>query len=136
MAELGSVHDSTSLGKKRIFAIVSQPIAAELKGKPIRRIVIFDNHPDSLRLVLESGLDSGNDDAAALWERRASIICGSILITIILAALLWAILVAGASKAKKHFVTAAAPPKADFPLVKPSRFEMASDVLKAMISQS
>jgi Glucose-6-phosphate dehydrogenase, NAD binding domain len=27
-------------------------------------------------------------------------------------------------------------PKADFPLVKPSRFEMASDVLKAMISQS
>jgi hypothetical protein len=47
-----------------------------------------------------------------------------------------AILAAGASKAKKHFVTAAAPLKADFPLVKPSRFEMASDVLKAMISQS
>ena len=95
MAELGSVRDSTSSGKKRIFAIVSRPIAAELKGKAIRRIVIFDNHPDSLRLVLESGVDSGNDDAAALWERRASIICGSILI-------------AGASKAKEHFVTAAA----------------------------
>jgi hypothetical protein len=89
MAELGSVRDSTSSGKKRIFAIVSRPIAAELKGKAIRRIVIFDNHPDSLRLVLESDVDSDNDDAAARWERRASMICGSILIAIVLAAMLW-----------------------------------------------
>jgi hypothetical protein len=57
--------------------------------KAIRRIVIFDNHPDSLRLVLESDVDSDNDDAAARWERRASMICGSILIAIVLAAMLW-----------------------------------------------
>jgi hypothetical protein len=88
MAELGSVRDSTSSGEKRIFAIVSRPIGAEPKGKAIRRILIFDNHPDSLRFVLESGVDS-HSDAAARWERRASIICGSILIAIILAALLW-----------------------------------------------
>jgi hypothetical protein len=88
MAELSTVRDSTSSGKKRIFAIVSRPIAAKLKGKAIRHIVIFDNHPDSLRLVLESGVDSYSD-AAARCERRASIICGSILIAIILAALLW-----------------------------------------------
>jgi hypothetical protein len=85
MAEL----DSTSLGEKRIFAIVSRPIAAEPKGKAIKRIVIFDNHPESLRLLLESGLGSDNDDATARWERRGSIICGSILIAIVLAALLW-----------------------------------------------
>jgi hypothetical protein len=89
MAELSSVRDSTSSGKKRIFAIVSQPIAAELNGKAIRRIVIFDNHPDSLRLVFESCVDLDSDDAAARWEGRASVICGSILIAIILAALLW-----------------------------------------------
>jgi hypothetical protein len=89
MAELGSVRDSTSSGKKRIFAIVLPPIAAEVRGKAIRRIVIFDNHPDSLRLLLESGVDLDSDDAAARWERRASMICGSILIAIILAALLW-----------------------------------------------
>ena len=88
MAELDSFRDSTSLGKERIFAIVSRQIAAEPKGKAIRRIVIFDNHPDSLRLVLKSGVDSYSD-AAARWERRASRICGSILIAIILAALLW-----------------------------------------------
>lgn len=88
IAELDSVSDSTSSGKKRIFAIVWRPIAAELKGKAICRIVIFDNHQDSLRLVLESGVESYTD-AAARWERRASIICGSILIAIALAALLW-----------------------------------------------
>ena len=88
MAELESFRDSTSLGKERIFAIVSRQIAAEPKGKAIRRILIFDNHPDSLRLVLKSGVDSYSD-AAARWERRASIICGSILIAIVLAALLW-----------------------------------------------
>ena len=89
MAELSSVRDSASSGKKRIFAIVSRPSAAELKGKAIRRIVIFDNHPDSLRLVLESGADIDSDDAAARWERRASIICVSILIAIVVAAMLW-----------------------------------------------
>lgn len=89
LAELSSVRDSTSSGKKRIFAIVSRPIAEESNGKAIRRIVIFDNHPKSLRLVLESGVNLDTDDAAARGERRASIICGSILIAIILAAMLW-----------------------------------------------
>jgi hypothetical protein len=89
MAEFDCVTNSTSSGEKRIFAIVSRPIAAERKGKAIRRIVIFDNHPDSLRLVLESGVELDRDDAAARWERRASMICGSILIAILVAALLW-----------------------------------------------
>jgi len=89
MAEFDSVCDSTGSGKKRIFAIVSRPIAAQLKGKAIRRIVIFDNHPDSLRLVLESGADTNSDDAAARWERRASMIGACILIAIVVAAMLW-----------------------------------------------
>jgi len=89
MAEFDSVCDSPSSGKKTIFAIVSRPIAAQLKGKAIRRIVIFDNHPDSLRLVLESGADIDSDDVATRWERRASMICASILIAILVAAVLW-----------------------------------------------
>ena len=79
----------SNLGKKRVFAIVSRPIAAGLKGKAIRRIVIFDNHRESLRLLLESLVDSENNDASANWERRASMICGSIVIAIVLAAMLW-----------------------------------------------
>ncbi len=89
MAEFDSVCDSASSGKKRLFAIVSRPIAAQVKGKAIRRIVIFDNHPDSLRLALESGADIDGDDAAARSERRASMVCASILIAILVAAMLW-----------------------------------------------
>jgi hypothetical protein len=89
LAELSSFHDSTSSDKKRIFAIVSPLIAGKINGKAIRRIIIFDNHPGSLHLVLGPGKDSNDNDTAARWEVRASMICGSILIAIILAALLW-----------------------------------------------
>ena len=40
MAELGSVRDSTSSGKKRIFAIVSRPIAAEPAGLALLALVM------------------------------------------------------------------------------------------------
>jgi hypothetical protein len=55
----------------------------------MRRIVIFDNHPDSLRLVLQSGLDPDSDDAASRREGLTAIICGLILIAMLAAAVLW-----------------------------------------------
>jgi hypothetical protein len=45
------LRDSTGSGRKKIFAIVTPPMPADLGCKTIRRILIFDNHPDSLRLV-------------------------------------------------------------------------------------
>src|SRR6266478_7998002 len=87
--KLGFLSGSASSGQKRIFAIVSPPIPTPVEGKTIRRIVIFDNHPDSLRLVLGSGVDLDSDDAASRRERRTSIICGFILIVMVVAALLW-----------------------------------------------
>jgi hypothetical protein len=89
MVELGCLRDSTSSGRKRIFAIVSRPIPTGVEGKTIRRILIFDNHPDSLRLVFETGVDLNSDDAAWRRKRRASVICGSILIIVVVAAMLW-----------------------------------------------
>jgi hypothetical protein len=91
MADLSCLRDSVMSGQKRIFAIVSPPIPTPVEGKTIRRIVIFDNHPDSLRLVLKSGVDLGGDDAASRRERRTSIICGFILIAMVVAALLWSL---------------------------------------------
>ena len=76
MPDLGCLRDSVSSGQKRIFAIVSPPVPTPIAGKTIRRIMIFDNHPDSLRLVLKSGLDLDGDAAASRRERRTSIICG------------------------------------------------------------
>ena len=52
----------------------------------------FDNHPESLRLVFESGVDLDSDDAASRQERRTFIICESILIAMgptLLWLLLW-----------------------------------------------
>jgi hypothetical protein len=40
--------------QRRMFAITSGPIT--VCGKTIRRIVIFDGHPDSIRLLLDSDL--------------------------------------------------------------------------------
>jgi hypothetical protein len=62
---------------------------SQVKGKTIRRILVFDNHPDTLRLILDSGIDADSGDAAS---RRTPIICGSILLALITAAMLWALL--------------------------------------------
>ena len=91
MAELGSVPDWTSSGEKKIFAIALRPIAAEVKGKAIQRIVIFDNHPDSLRLVLYSLGGVGSDDAASRRKKYTSIISGSILIAMVIAVMFWSL---------------------------------------------
>ena len=89
MPDLGCLDDSRSSGRKRIFAIVWRPIPTALDGKTTRRILIFDNHPDSLRLIFETGVDLDSDAAAWRRETRTSVICGSILIALLLAAMLW-----------------------------------------------
>ena len=44
--------DATTLGQKRIFVVVSRPVTE--REETIQHIVIFDNHPASLRLLLGS----------------------------------------------------------------------------------
>ena len=46
--------DATTLGQKRIFVVASRPVTES--EKTIRHIVIFDNHPASLRLLFGSDL--------------------------------------------------------------------------------
>jgi hypothetical protein len=92
MLELGSIPDSTSSGRKRVFAVILPPVRAAVSDKIIRRVLIFDNHPETLRLLVNSGIHLDNDDAESRSEKRKSIICGAILIALVLAALLWAFL--------------------------------------------
>ena len=77
---------------KRIFAIVSRPILTVIEGKTLRHVLIFDNHPDTLRLILQAGMDAAADDFAARREKFISFVCGSILIAISVGAVLWALL--------------------------------------------
>ena len=46
--------DATTLGQKKIFVVASRPVTEG--EKTIRHIVIFDNHPASLRLLFNSDL--------------------------------------------------------------------------------
>ena len=46
--------DATTRGQKRVFAITSRPVS--VGGKTIRHVLIFDNHPESLRLLRDSDL--------------------------------------------------------------------------------
>ena len=43
--------NATTRGQKRCFAVGSRLVT--VSGKAIRHIVIFDNHPDSLQLLLD-----------------------------------------------------------------------------------
>jgi hypothetical protein len=94
MSHIGGpfIRDSRSSGRRRIFAVVAPPTRTSLGRKTIRQILIFDNHPDSLRLVFESGVNLDSDDTASRAEKRTSIICGSILIAVVLVTLLWPLL--------------------------------------------
>jgi hypothetical protein len=66
--------DATTRGQKRRFAVRSQ--LATVSGKTIRHIVIFDNHPNSLRLL-----------SSALIPRRRNEFLNAVLsIVLILAA--------------------------------------------------
>jgi hypothetical protein len=46
--------DATTLREKRIFVVASRPVTDG--QRTIRHIVIFDNHPASLQLLLKSDL--------------------------------------------------------------------------------
>jgi hypothetical protein len=92
LPKLGRIPASTNPERKRIFAIVSRPIPTAIEGKTIRRVVIFDNHPDTLRLILQSGIGAVDDNVALGRARLTSIVGGSILIAVSLAALLWPLL--------------------------------------------
>jgi hypothetical protein len=57
------LQDATTRGQKRIFAVTSRPVT--VGGKTIRHILIFDNHPASLRLLVATGAAPGR--RSELW---------------------------------------------------------------------
>ena len=56
----------------------------------MKRILIFDNHPDSLHTA--GLLQSANEHVASRQEKITSVICAAILIAMIIAAMLWPLL--------------------------------------------
>jgi hypothetical protein len=89
MSDIGYVRDSTGSGRKKIFAVVSPPMPAYFGRKTIRRILIFDNHPDSLRLVSESDINSDVYLAGPQHTSRPYSVLGLVLIMTLVLAMLW-----------------------------------------------
>jgi hypothetical protein len=81
--------ESTYSGTNRIFAIVTPSLPADVDYKTIRRVLIFDNHPDSLRLVFgrqaSPHLDPSRPPRVSPWE----LILVSILIMGALIGMFW-----------------------------------------------
>jgi hypothetical protein len=55
---------------RKIFVVkkTSRLSSTNAPDKKIRRILIFDNHPDSLRLVFGRQADSSEPRSTSLWE--------------------------------------------------------------------
>ena len=70
-----SLPDATTLGQQRIFVVASRSVTES--GKTIRHIVIFDNHPASLRVLVSSDL---------MQRRRNEVFYPVLAIALVLAA--------------------------------------------------
>jgi hypothetical protein len=67
------LRDSSGSRRRKIFAIVAPPMPADHGRKTIQRVLIFDNHPDSLRLVSGQNLNPDVDLAAGRVRGAAAI---------------------------------------------------------------
>ena len=65
---------------------------ADLGCKTIRRILIFDNHPDSLRLVSRLRVGPDVDLAAPRYRSRSHLILGLVVIIALVLATIWPLL--------------------------------------------
>ena len=75
MTRADRLPDATTLGQKRIFVVASRPVTES--EKTIRHIVIFDNHPASLRLLFRNDL---------MLRRRNKVFYAVFVIVLVLAA--------------------------------------------------
>ena len=66
---------------------------SDLGRKPARHILIFDNHPDSLRLVSEQHLNPDVDLAAPRHASPSHIILGLVLILTLVLGMFWPLIV-------------------------------------------
>jgi hypothetical protein len=73
-----------SLGQKRarVFVIVSRRIRLREGGAPIRHVLIFDDHPATIRLLEEA-------DRAQKRDKKPALVKFSALIVLLLLAMFW-----------------------------------------------
>jgi hypothetical protein len=76
---------SLGLKRTRVFVIVSRPIRLSEGAAPIRRVLIFDDHPATIRLLNDVDRAQKRQNKIALVE------CGALIVLLILA-MFWPLL--------------------------------------------
>jgi hypothetical protein len=71
--------------RTRVSVIVSQPIQLREGGRPIRRVLIFDDHPATIRLLDDL-------DLALKWKNKLALVGCSALIVLLMLAMFWPLL--------------------------------------------
>src|SRR5438132_13002433 len=85
------VRDSARFGRKKIF-VIQLPMRVGPDNKTIRRILIFDNHPDSLRLASRQLLNRHVDLPQRPSTNSLYILLALFLILTLTLGLLWPLL--------------------------------------------
>jgi hypothetical protein len=85
--------DASGLRRCKIFAIVAAPMPTDPGRKAVRNIVIFDDHPDSLRLVSRQRLNPQVDLAAPRHTSPSHVLLGLVLILALMLGMLWPLIV-------------------------------------------
>jgi hypothetical protein len=77
--------DSLRPKRTRVFVIVSRPIRLREGAAPIRRVLIFDDHPATIRLL-------DDVDLAQRRENKMALVGCSILIILLMLGMFWPLL--------------------------------------------
>jgi hypothetical protein len=85
--------ESTYSGTKRIFAIASPPLPGSSGGKTIRTILIFDNHPESLRLLYRQRSSRDVDLVATRRAHPVYLVFALLLMLALSVAMFWPLIV-------------------------------------------
>jgi hypothetical protein len=90
---LHSLGDSSISGGRKIFAVVARPTRLNRDRKPVRHILIFDNHPDTLRLVSGGSLSPATDHSVPRHASTLHVLLGWLLILVLVLGMVWPLIV-------------------------------------------
>lgn len=71
--------------RKKFFAVVSPPIRIDASRQPIRRVLIFDNHPATLQLLHDADLA---ERRKTMWQIAMGVALAAIVVVGIFLSLL------------------------------------------------
>jgi hypothetical protein len=80
--QLPALYLSQEPNRKKVFAMLLYPRTVDDRGKAIRRILIFDNHPETLRLLQ-------NLDPERARLSKFGVVLGWVLIIGLVLAIFW-----------------------------------------------